>query len=150
MTFEEKLMPVFIPGLVGYQMKMHRDSGEHYCFTLTGLKAYSPNTGSRCGYGSDEWCFHCKYNGEHYILRFADDSGYGTYWDCTLVSKENAEQLEKMSVIEWLTLQYKAVKNNPDAKISGLHPDAIDAAKDIVQDTSSRCGPISDNGFYGQ
>lgn len=145
MAFEENLMPVFIPGLAGYQMKMHRDSGEGYCFTLTGLKAYSPNTGSRCGYGSDEWCFPCKCGGEHYILRFADDSGCGTYWDCTLVSKENAEQLENQSVIEWLRLLLKS-----KTQIARLHPDTIDDAKKIVQATSSRCGSISDDGFYGK
>lgn len=142
---EKKFVPIFIPNLAGYQMKMHTDSGEEYCFTLTGLKAYYPNMGSRCGYGSDEWCFHCKYNGENYILRFCDDAGYGTMWDCALINKENAEQLEKLSVVEWLTLVVKS-----ETKIFHLHPDTIDAAKNIVQATSSRCGPISDNGFYGQ
>lgn len=145
MISEKEFAPVFIPNLAGYQMKMHTDSGEEHCFTLTGLKAYYPNMSSMCGYGSDEWCFHCKYNGENYILRFCDDAGYGTIWDCALINKENAEQLEKLSVVEWLKLVLKS-----ETKIFHLHPDMIDAAKNIVQDTSSRCGPISDNGFYGR
>ena len=145
MISEKKFVPIFIPNLAGYQMKMHTDSGEEHCFTLTGLKAYYPNISSMCGYGSDEWCFHCKYNGENYILRFCDDSGYGTIWDCALINKENAEQLEKLSVVEWLKLVLKS-----ETKIFHLHPDTIDAAKNIVQATSSRCGPISDNGFYGR
>ena len=145
MISEKKFVPIFIPNLAGYQMKMHTDSGEEHCFTLTGLKAYYPNMSSMCGYGSDEWCFHCKYNGENYILRFCDDSGYGTIWDCALINKENAEQLEKLSVVEWLKLVLKS-----ETKIFHLHPDTIDAAKNIVQATSSRCGPISDNGFYGR
>lgn len=128
----------------GYQMKMHKDSGEEYCFTLTSLKAYHPNMGSRCGYGSDDWLFYCKHNGENYILLFSDDSGYGTMWECALINKENVEQLEKLSAREWLVLVYKS-----ENRIFHLHPDTIDAAKNIVQDTSSRCGPISDNGFYG-
>lgn len=141
----KEFVPIFIPNLAGYQMKMHTDSGEEHCFTLTGLKAYYPNMSSMCGYGSDEWCFHCKYNGENYILRFCDDAGYGTIWDCALINKENAEQLEKLSVVEWLELVLKS-----ETKIFHLHPDTIDAAKNIVQATSSRCGPISDNGFYGR
>lgn len=141
----KEFVPIFIPNLAGYQMKMHTDSGEEHCFTLTGLKAYYPNMSSMCGYGSDEWCFHCKYNGENYILRFCDDAGYGTIWDCALINKENAEQLEKLSVVEWLTLVIKS-----ETRIFHLHPDTIDAAKNIVQATSSRCGPISDNGFYGR
>lgn len=145
MISEKEFVPIFIPNLAGYQMKMHTDSGEEHCFTLTGLKAYYPNMSSMCGYGSDEWCFHCKYNGENYILRFYDDSGYGTIWDCALINKENAEQLEKLSVVEWLKLVLKS-----ETKIFHLHPDTIDAAKNIVQATSSRCGPISDNGFYGR
>ena len=70
---------------------------------------------------------------------------YGTIWDCALINKENAEQLEKLSVVEWLKLVLKS-----ETKIFHLHPDTIDAAKNIVQATSSRCGPISDNGFYGR
>lgn len=145
MISEKKFEPIFISSLAGYQMKMHTDSGEAYCFTLTGLKAYDPNMGSRCGYDSDEWCFHCKYNGENYILHFSVDAGSGTYWDCALINKEHAEQLEKLSAVEWLKLVLKS-----ETQIFHLHPDTIDAAKDIVQDTSSRCGPISDNGFYGR
>lgn len=145
MTFEEKIAPIYIPILAEYQMKMHTTSGEAYCFTLTGLKAYYPNTGGYCGCGSDEWCFHCKYNGENYILRFCDDSSYGTYWDCALIHKENAEQLDKLSAIEWLKLVQKSA-----TKIFCLHPDTINDAKNIVQDTSSRCGSISDDGFYGR
>lgn len=142
---KEKLVPIFLPNLAGYQMKMHTEPGEAYCFTLTGLKAYAPNTSSRCGYGSDEWCFHCKYNGENYILRFCDDASYGTYWDCAWIDKENAERLENLSVVEWLKLVLRS-----ETQIFHLHPDTIDDAKNIVQATSSRCGPISEKGFYGR
>ena len=142
---ETKLAPAFYPDLDGYQMNMHTDSSEKYCFTLTGLKLYHPNMSSRCGDGSDDWFFHCKYEGEDRILRFSDNAGYGTMWDCALITRENAEQLRKQSVAEW-----DAFVTRSENRISRLHPDAIDAAKKIVQATASRCGPISDKKFYGQ
>lgn len=141
----KEFLPVFYPELEGYPMNMHTDSGEKYCFNLTGLKLYHPNMGGSCGYGSDDWYFHCKYNGEDYILRFSDDAGYGTMWECASITKENAGQLKKLSAAKWDAFVMGA-KN----RRSRLHPDTIDAAKEIVQDTSSRCGPISDQGFYGQ
>ena len=142
---ETKLAPVFYPDLEGYPINMHTDSGEKYCFILTGLKLYHPNMGGRCGDGSDDWFFHCKYNNEDYILRFSDNAGYGTMWDCALITKENAGQLRNLSIAEWDSFVTKS-----ENRISRLHPDTIDAAKKIVQATASRCGPISDKGFYGQ
>lgn len=142
---EKEIKPEFYPDLEGYQMDMHTASGEKYRFKLTGLKLYIPNGSSRCGYGSDDWFFHCKYNGEDCILCFSDDAGHGTIWYCALITKENAAQLQNLSAIEWLRFEMRS-----ENRIFGLHPDTIDSAKKIVQAISSRCGPISDAGFYGQ
>lgn len=142
---DDPSMPVFYPDLEAYQMNMHTTSCETYSFILTGAYLYSPNKSSRCGYGSDDWFFLCKCNGEDYILHFSDDAGYGTMWDSVVVSKEDAQQLHNLPDTEWGKLCWKSKR-----KTLNLHPDTIDSAKEIVKSTHSRTGLLSDNAFYGQ
>lgn len=140
--------PSFSSALKGYRMKMHTESGEEYCFTLTGLKAYYPNMSSRCGYGSDEWCFHCTAEGADYILNFSDDAGYGRCWSCVQISPEDARKLENMEAPEWLKLMTEMAKLGK--QILHLHPDHAAEARAAMEIHSSRCGSIGDNDFYGQ
>ena len=140
-----KKQPRFYPELAGYQMDMHTSDCKKYRFILTGLKIKNSNISGCNGYGSDEWFFQCKYSHEECILCFSDDASYGTMWECAIISKEDAEKLYVLPASEWHILMFKS-----ERRIFHLHPDMIDSAKEIVQDTFSRLGSINDNGFYGR
>ena len=137
--------PTFCQELENYQMDMHIDGDKKYSFILTGLKLYHPNMCSANGYGSDDWFFQAKNNGQDYILRFRIDAGYGAMWDCAVITNADAQQLHCLSDMEWLSLMMKSKD-----RIYHLHPDSIDTAKEIVQAASSQCGTMSDKEFYGQ
>lgn len=141
---EKVIKPTFYPELEEYSMRMHTDAGAKFHFVLTGLKLFHPNMGSRCGYGSDDWFFHCRFGGEDYLLCFSDDAGYGTAWDCAVISKEDAGKLHSLCDAQWNGLRIQS-----EARTHHLHPDSIAAAKEIVNATSSRTGPITDQRFYG-
>lgn len=137
-------MPTICVNLQGYHMDMHTTSGEKYRFILSGLVAFHPNRSSLCGYGCDDWMFHCKMENGDYILNFADEASYGTCWSCTAISRENADQLGQLDAADWLKLMTKL-----DYHILHLHPDHAAESRAAMQIDASRCGPITDEKFYG-
>lgn len=134
-------------GLKGYRMNMHTTSGEKYRFILSGLVNFNPNRSSRCGYGCDDWLFHCTAEGKEYILNFSDEASYGRCWRCVLISPEDARKLETMEATDWLILMDERAKEGK--QILHLHPDHPAEARAAMAIHSSRCGPISDQDFYG-
>lgn len=140
LTFE----PALSSGLKGYRMDMHTTSGEKYSFVLSGLVAFHPNQSRMCGYGCDDWMFHCTLDGEDYILNFSDEASYGRCWRCVPISREDAQRLEQLEAAQWLRLMAKSGK-----EIHSLHPDHAAKARAAMKIDHSRCGPISDKDFYG-
>ncbi len=140
LTFE----PALSSRLKGYRMDMHTTSGEKYSFILSGLVAFHPNQSSMCGYGCDDWLFHCTLDGEDYILNFSDEASYGRCWRCVPISREDAQRLEHLEAADWLRLMAKSGK-----EIHSLHPDHAAEARAAMKIDHSRCGPISDKDFYG-
>ncbi len=133
------------PGnLKGYRMDMHTTSGEKYSFILSGLVAFHPNQSRMCGYGCDDWMFHCTLDGEDYILNFSDEASYGRCWRCVPISREDTQRLEQLEAADWLRLMAKSGK-----EIHSLHPDHAAEARAAMKIDHSRCGPISDKDFYG-
>ncbi len=130
--------------LKGYRMDMHTDSDEKFRFILSGLVAFHPNQSSMCGYGCDDWLFHCTLDGEDYILNFSDEASYGRCWRCVPISREDAQRLEQLEAADWLRLMAKSGK-----EIHSLHPDHAAKARAAMKIDHSRCGPISDKDFYG-
>lgn len=140
LTFE----PALSSGLKGYRMDMHTTSGEKYSFILSGLVAFHPNQSRMCGYGCDDWLFHCTAEGEEYILNFSDEASYGRCWRCVPISQEDAQRLDQLEAADWLRLMAKSRK-----QIHSLHPDHAAKARAAMKIDASRCGPISDKDFYG-
>lgn len=140
LTFE----PALSSGLKGYRMDMHTTSGEKYSFILSGLVAFHPNQSRMCGYGCDDWLFHCTTEGEDYILNFSDEASYGRCWRCVPISREDAQRLEHLEAVDWLRLMAKSRK-----QIHSLHPDHAAKARTVLRIDHSRCGPITDEKFYG-
>lgn len=140
LTFE----PALSSGLKGFRMDMHTTSGEKYSFILSGLVAFHPNQSRMCGYGCDDWLFHCTLDGEDYILNFSDEASYGRCWRCVPISREDAQRLEQLEAAQWLRLMAKSGK-----EIHSLHPDHAAKARAAMKIDHSRCGPISDKDFYG-
>ena len=140
-----KFEPAHSSGLKGYRMDMHTTSGGKYSFILSGLVNYRPNQSSMCGYGCDDWLFHCTLEGEDYILNFSDEASYGRCWRSVPISREDAQRLEQLEAADWLRLMAKSGK-----EIHSLHPDHAAEARAVMKIDHSRCGPISDNDFYGQ
>ena len=140
LTFE----PALSSGLKGYRMDMHTTSGEKYSFILSGLVAFHPNQSRMCGYGCDDWLFHCTLDGEDYILNFSDEASYGRCWRCVPITREDAQRLEQLEATQWLRLMAKSGK-----EIHSLHPDHAAEARAAMKIDHSRCGPISDKDFYG-
>ena len=136
--------PVSHSNLKGYRMDMHTTSGEKYSFILSGLVAFHPNQSSMCGYGCDNWLFHCTAEGADYILNFSDEASYGRCWRCVPISREDAQRLEQLEAADWLRLMAKSGK-----EIHSLHPDHAAKARAAMKIDASRCGPISDKDFYG-
>lgn len=134
--------------LKGYRMDMHTTSGEKYHFILSGLVNFNPNSSSRCGYGCDDWLFHCTAEGAEYILNFSDEASYGRCWSCVPISPEDARNLKTMEATDWLKLMHERAKEGK--QILHLHPDHAAEARAAMEIHSSRCGPIGDNDFYGQ
>ena len=130
--------------LKGYRMDMHTTSGEKYRFVLSGLVAFHPNQSRMCGYGCDDWLFHCTLGGEDYILNFSDEASYGRCWRSVPISREDAQRLEQLEAVDWLRLMAKSGK-----EIHSLHPDHAAKARAAMKIDASRCGPISDKDFYG-
>ena len=137
-------MPAFRPDLKEYQMDMHTDSGEKFRFILSGLVAFHPNQSRMCGYGCDDWLFHCTLDDEDCILNFSDEASYGRCWRCVPISREDAQRLEQLEAADWLRLMAKSRK-----QIHSLHPDHAAKARATMKIDHSRCGPISDKDFYG-
>ncbi|MBE6921555.1 MAG: hypothetical protein E7465_00035 [Ruminococcaceae bacterium] len=140
LTFE----PTLSSGLKGYRMDMHTTSGEKYSFVLSGLVNFHPNQSSMCGYGCDDWLFHCTLDGADYILNFSDEASYGRCWRCVPISREDAQRLEQLEAADWLRLMATSGK-----EIHSLHPDHAAKARAAMKIDHSRCGPISDKDFYG-
>lgn len=137
-------MPEIRGDLKGYRMDMHTTSGEKYSFILSGLAAFNPNRSSQCGYGCDDWLFHCSLEGKDYILNFSDEASYGRCWRCVAISREDADNLAQLEATDWLRLMVKSGK-----QINHLHPDHAAKARVAMNITASRCGPINDKDFYG-
>ena len=97
-----------------------------------------------CGYGCDDWLFHCTLGGEDYILNFSDEASYGRCWRSVPISREDAQRLEQLESADWLRLMAKSGK-----EIHSLHPDHAAEARAAMKIDHSRCGPISDKDFYG-
>ena len=148
---EKKTALTFTPAssgnLKGYRMDMHTTSGEKYRFILSGLVAFHPNRSRMCGYGCDDWLFHCTAEGEDYILNFSDEASYGRCWSCTRISREDARKLDTMEAADWLRLMATMAKSGK--QILHLHPDHAAKARAAMKIDHSRCGPISDQDFYG-
>lgn len=140
-------MPASSGNLKGYRMDMHTTSGEKYSFILSGLVNFNPNRSSMCGYGCDDWLFHCTAEGEDYILNFSDEASYGRCWSCTRISPEDARNLDTMEAQDWLRLMAAMAKTGK--QILHLHPDHAAEARAAMSINASRCGPISDEDFYG-
>lgn len=139
--------PALSTDLKGYRMDMHTTSGEKYSFVLSGLAAFHPNRSSMCGYGCDDWLFHCSVGNEDYILNFSDEASYGRCWSCTAISREDAAGLDRMEAADWLRVMAAMAKSGK--QILHLHPDHAAEARATMAIHSSRCGPISDADFYG-
>ena len=136
--------PIFYPDLEHFQMNMHTKSGEKYTFVLTGIYMHQPNMGGCNGYGSDDWFFHSKCNGEDHILHFCNDACYGTLWNSTAIADSDAKNLLTLSDAGWILLtRYDKVC------ISSLHPDSIEDARKILKCTNTIGGPLNDAAIYG-
>ena len=136
--------PVFYPDLEHFQMNMHTKSGVKYTFVLTGIYMHHPNMCCSNGYGSDDWFFHSKYNGEDHILHFCNDAAHGTMWCSSAITNSDAKNLLDLSDEGWIDLT-----RHDKVSFSCLHPDSIEDARKILKRTNTRTGPLGDTLIYG-
>ena len=137
----------FHSDLESYRFDMSDDSGGKYSFVLNGNRLYSPNRSSRCGYGSDEWFFDCKYNDRDCILNFGYSVEYGdAVWGFHFINEDDSIRLAGSTEDVWLDVFYSVPRK---LRIYRLHPVDVDSAKKIVKSTRSRIGLLTDEDFYG-